>query len=1078
MKRLPAFAVNNPVLVHLATLLVVVGGVSAYRALPREAFQNTSVDMVQIRTVYRGASPEEVEKLITIPLEDEVAEVDRIVSIQSFSQEGISSIIVEFEVGVKDMYRRVQEIQAQVDQVRTLPADAEMPEVIELEVRFPLVTVALGGGASERQLQDAAEILEAEFSTIPGVDEIEVAGVRDREIWVEVDPGRLEAYGLTLADVRNAVRAKNRNVVGGKFTVGEREFLVRTMGEVEAIRDLGEVVVRSTPDGGQVVLRDVATIADTFEEALTLGRVDGHRAVTLTVNKAPGGDTIDIVTAVRAVVAQFEPGFPPGLTVDLYGDEAKFVARRFLTMEHNSIVGFALVIAILYLFIGFRAALMTALGIPIAFLGAIVLMHAFGLTFNLLSIFGLVMVLGMIVDDAIIVCENVYRHMEDGEAPARAAVRGTQEVMVPVAASVITTIAAFLPLLVFSGVMGKFFSVIPKVVIFALMASLIECFTVLPSHLAEFARPQPGRRSRRDAPWFRLLEGTYTGLLRNAVRFRYATLLCFMLGTAGLMIWAQRSHALRFQLFPQEDIAWFDVRLELPVGLPLDRTENALAAAEAVTNAHTTPGEVEIHYGTVGLAPAESQRGVDRGSHLGFLRIDLTDWDDGLRDRTGDAILADLRAQLATLVEPESISFQRETHGPPVGRPIQVRIRGRDHAMLQMIAGEIMEHLRGMDGVVDVKAEMTLGKEEIRVHVDEARAALYGLNVAAVADVVRTAIDGGVAGTWFDHGEELDVVVKYQAAYQVGLDDIEDMKIPAPTGALVPFKSVASLERTRGVSTVNRYARERVLRVFANVVKDRKDVTSKSVTEALAAEFADYAQRWPGYALAFGGEYEKTNESLIDLQRQFGMAILLIYVILGATFRSFVQPLVVMFTVPFAFVGVVYGLIISNQALGMMSFIGVIALAGIVVNDSIVLVTYINRRRVAGAPAVEAVVEGGRIRMRPIILTSVTTIFGLLPLAGQWFGHEPLLTSMAIAIVWGLTFSTLLTLIVIPAVYLIVDDAERLATQLPQRLRRRWQHGRAVATNGQPQDQGNGAPGAVLGDDSRESVVTSSTERD
>ncbi len=1026
MKWIPAFAVRNPVIVHMGTLLVVVAGILAYRALPREEFQNMPLDAVLIRTVYPGASADEVEKLITIPLEDEIADVDLIKEMQSSSQESMSVIFVRFEVGVKDMYRRVQEIQTEVDKVRNLPEGAETPEVIEMEVPFPLVTIALGGGASELELKYAAEDLEAALTDIPGVEDLQIAGVRDREIWVQVDPERMEALALTLPEVRNAIRAKNRNVAGGKLTVGDREFLVRTMGEAAAASDLARVVVRSTVDGGQILLGDVATITDTFEEAYTLGRVNGHRAITLTVNKAPGGDTIAIVEQVRQVVARLAPGFPPSITVDLLGDSSIFVARRFVAMRNNGIVGFLFVFAVLYVFIGFRAALLTAISIPIAFLGAIFFMHVFGLTFNLLAIFGLVMVLGMIVDDAIIVCENVYRHMEDGESPLYAAVHGTQEVMGPVTASVLTTIAAFFPLLVFTGTIGKFFSVIPKVVIFALTASLIECFFALPSHLADFARPQPGRRSRRDSAWYQRLLAGYSGLLDHALRHRYATILMFVAGAAGLVGWASATNALRFQLFPTEDINWFDVRIELPVGSALGETERVMERAERITEAATTENELEIHYATVGFARDETGHRGTRATHLSFLRVDLTDRDTNLRDRTGDEILTDLRERFRALVAPTAIAFARESHGPPVGKPVQVRIRGKDFAMLLAIAGELEGYLATMDGVVDIKNDYTLGKEEIRVHVDEDRAALYGIDVATVATVVRTAVEGAVSSTWFDRGEDIDVVVKYQEGFRRSLEHIEALQIPTGTGALVPFKNVARIDRVRGIANISRYDRVRVVHVLADLEKGRKDVTSEVVNEQLAAQFADHTSRWPGYSLDFGGEYQETNESLRDLQRQFLLAILLIYLILGATFRSFIQPLVVLFTVPFAFIGVLYGLILSDEPLGMMSFIGIIALAGIVVNDSIVLVTYINRARERGVDRLQAVMDGGRTRMRAIILTSVTTIFGLLPLAAEWFGRDPLLTAMAVAIVWGLTFSTVLTLIVIPAVYLIVDDLTRV----------------------------------------------------
>lgn len=1010
------FSVKQPVLVNLLVILFLVAGIFTYSYMTKEKFPDVSLGEVWVYTEYPGVSPEDIEKLITIPIEDELVSIEGIDDIRSVSMEGFSQIEIDFESDVTDFPRKVQEVQNKVNRVEDLPEDAETPEVEEESWTTTVAIVSLSGAVPEVILKDLSEDLEDDILNIPGVDTVDVMGRRDREIWVEVDQGRLESYNLSLADVILSLHNKNLDIPAGTLGPGRKEFLVRTMGEAETFDQLERVILRSTSKGGHVYLRDVADVSDTFEEATRWGRLNGERSISLMVQKSATGDTVRIVDAIKALMERYkENRLSHGVSLTLTNDAAIDVWKNLNSLYQNGAVGLVLVLIVLFVFVGLRPAILTAIGLPVAIAMSILLMQYFHITINMLSLFGLILVLGIIVDDAIIICENSWRHIEEGMNPREAAIVGTKEVTWPVIAAVTTTIAAFMPLMLMTGTLGKFMKIIPETVTFALVASLVEALFILPSHIADYAKPGSMRtRDLQPRKWQTKLTNGYLRLLNFSLDWRYLAVLMVIIIAAGCILFAYLF--MPFVLFPARDVEEFGVTIKMPVGTKLEETERVVAQLEDVA-LQFPPNEIAAVIGRVGAGQLANYD-FQNGSHVGQIVLDLTDSFE--RDRTGLEIVNEFRSKITDIAGPTEVSFVEWREGPPVEPAIELRIRGDNLEVLQQITDDVKDYLATLDGVKDISDNFEPGKAEARIIIDEDKAYLMGLDLATIGRAIRYAIDGGIATAIHDEGDEIDVRVKLNEESSSHLEDIEEMQIRNHSGELVPFKNFGRIDVKPGYTNIIRYERKRAITVSANV--DEDVITPVEVNRLIRDRYKNFNEDYPGYIIDFSGEYEETQEQLIALAEAFGITILLIYVILGALFRSFVQPLVVMVAVPFSFIGVVLGFYCMREPLGLMAIIGTIGLAGIVVNDSLILVDFINKGREEGIERREAIVRAGALRLRPVILTSVTTIFGLLPLAFGLFGLSPFLTPVAVAIVWGLTFATLLTLLLVPSIYAIVDD--------------------------------------------------------
>ncbi len=1009
------FSVKQPVLVNLVFIGILIVGISTFFSMPAEMLPNVNMDEAVVVVIYPGVSPEEMETLVTKPLEDEIETVEDVEHVESRSGESRAVIDVRFKPGLSDddFDKRILDLRAAVDAARTeLPDDAETPEVIPIKLGevIPIMSVSIGGDVSDTVLREVAEDLREEILDIDHVKSIDVVGTREREIWVELDADRLAAYDLPIASVVASLAARNLNVPAGTIDLGSSEYIVRTLGEFEALEDIENHVIASDPFGRQIRIRDVGVVRDTVEERLTLARLNGERSVTLWVMKEREGSVVRVAEEARSVIGAFDAALTEPVSFEIRNDTSLEVRDTLDVLKRNALFGIVLITFILFVFIGLRNAMLTVIGIPFSFFCAFILMDAAGITINTISLFSLVLVLGMLVDDAIIVIENIYRHMEQGMPARQAAILGTKEVQAPVTAAVLTTVAAFLPLLLMTGMWGKFMSVIPKTVTFALLASLLEALFILPSHMSDFGRVEPRRNSRH--PTFAALTRRYERVLRRVLRRRYLA----MLGIIVMAIIAAGLVAtLDIVIFEEEDVSQIEVRAQARVGTRIEETDEIARAIEELIFA-LPEEEIEAVVTRVGFM-IRNHRG-ELASHNMQFNVDLVDAGD--RERNDVQIMDALREQILEVPGLIFLSLSRPQQGPPSGRPVEVHVTGEDPKTLEQIADMVKAKLAEYEGVVEIDDDMRAGKSELRVAIDQDKASLYGLTVADISVAVRSGFEGVEATKYRGAGDdEIAVIVRLEERDRSDLEDLKNLQLKTPTGATVPLGNVVDIVVAPGPAELYRRDGDRIITVEADL---SEGVTSTAVNQMLERDFADLPRMYPGHRLDFGGEYQETQESFASLLLAFGVAILLIYLILGTEFQSFVQPLIIMFTVPFAFIGVVLGLVIMRYPFTLNAGVAIVALAGVVVNDSIVLVDFIKRARARGVSRWESVVQGGCMRLRPILLTSITTILGVLPLAMGWGGISVTWGPMAASLAWGLGFATILTLFIIPSLFSIVDD--------------------------------------------------------
>lgn len=1020
------FSINNRVPVNLLLIVMVSGGIIGYASMPREVFPVVSINRVAVSTVYSGVSPEEIEKNITIPIERAIKGIKGIEHLESTSLEGSSLIEAELEPG-RDMKRAAEDIRSRIERIETLPEEADDPVVIEIEFEAPVVMVGVSGPVREATLREVADELEDRIEQIDGVGSVTLSGYRDREIWIEVDPNRMYPLGIGIREVIQALKSRNLDLAGGRLKGKKEELLLRTVGEFRDIPEANRMVVRENPAGRHITLRDIGSARLTYEEEEDYGRINKERSITLNVTKSADGDAISIMNAVEAARDQLRQDLPADVEISLTQNSAVWIQSRLRTLYVNGTIGFTLVCLTLFTFLNWRMALWTALGIPASFLGALFLMPLLGQSVNMLSLFALIVVLGLVVDDAIIVTENVYRYVSMGYAPIKAAIIGTEQVVMPVIATVATTIAAFIPMLMMTGILGKFMRVIPIVVSLVLVMSLVEALLILPSHLADFSHPPPKRsgRSDRDGIWFIRLRRLYQKALVVSLRRRYRLVAGVVALTAVLV--ATAYHGGKFVLFDVKDIPGFVVMLETPTGTKLEETSKRVAEIEQRV-ATLRAEDINATVSLIGRQLDPETNRIKHGSHLGQVIIELADFDAPDR-RNGYEVLAEMREKIVGITGLKSLKVEAIQGGPPVGAAIEMKIRGEDLDQLQKISDEVLDFLEGIPGVLDIRDDYSRGKKEIQFQVDPERAALYGLDTAAVAAAVRASFHGEAVTRIRRDDETIDIVVKFAEPYRNNPRTLEQLKVASPTGVLVPIKSVAVPMLYEGVNAINRKDHRRTITVLSDV--DTDIVTSREVVKKIESEFGDLGLRYPGYDFHFGGETEEQRKSMRSLLKAFTITALIIYTILGGLFKSFLQPIIVMFAVPFGIIGVIIGHFVMGQSLSLLSLIGVVALSGIVVNDSLLLVDFINTAREGGARRWRSIVVSGRVRMRPILLTTLTTVLGLATLSFQTKGQAGYLAPMAISIVWGLLFATGLTLFLVPALFAIGDDL--LIT-----MKRRW----------------------------------------
>lgn len=1025
------FSIRHRRLVNVCSFFLILAGVYALHRMPLEVFPNIPLDVVVVRADYPGAGAEQVERLIVEPIERELRTVDDIDEMASVATEGFGLTILEIDPNAAEKERVVDAIQGAIDRVPDLPRDLpDRPLVRDLKTRNnPIIEVALSEAVDsenlpEERLQELAKTLELQLLELPDVAAVTRRGWRERQIWVEVDPAQMSRYAISLADISAQLQRQNVMIPGGSTMAAAPaadELLLRTSGEFHTPAEVEAVVLRANDQGMPVTVRDLALVHWDFAEAGTLQRVNGARTIILVVVKKAGGNAIRLVDSVRQTTAAFAQGAPPNLQINYVNDLSFFIRRRLKVLAWNGGIGLFLVVLCILYFLSFRTALGAAFGIPVAALAALAAMGAAGASINLITVFGMIMVVGMLVDEDLVIAENIHRYLEQHDNPTHAVVHGTREIMRSVIATVLTTIAAFLPLLFLTGIIGKFIRWIPLVVIITLCCSLIEALWILPSHL--YSLHMKGRTravaTTREWRWFNAMRDGYLALLDRALRLRYATTACIGLGVIASIIVAVK--CIPFSLFPPRGLEIFFIRAEAPIGTPLAETERRYLPLEHVI-AQLPPEELQ-HYATqIGIAQNDPEDPhTNRGSHVGQVIVYLTP--PNRRHRTLEEIVAALRPKLTAIPGLHQVTIDKLRPGPPVGKPLAIKVRGPDLDRLEDLAGQITAFLTAFPGAVDVRDDFERGKVEAAIAADPVTAARAGLTVAAVGRAIRAAYEGEVATTIRGVSEDHDVVVRLPPALRQDLDTLEALPIPNAAGRLIRLGAVATRTERPGAMTIKRLDGERAIMVTADV--ETAVTTPLRVEKALAPLVTTLRAENPQYTFTYGGEIERTGESLRSLQLALGLAGILILAILVATLDSYGDALIVLSTIPLGLVGVTIGFLLVGFPFSFMALLGMVGLTGVVVDSAILLIDFTRRRQRTGLPVRQALCESAAVRFRPIVLVTTTTVFGIIPSAIGLGGTDPFIQPMALALNWGLIFSTLFNLFWVPCCVLIVDDVKR-----------------------------------------------------
>ena len=1009
---------------NLLMVLMILGGVIAAFRLNTQFFPDFGIDVVSVRVPWPGAGADDVEAKIVAAIEPAVRFLDDVRTVTSFASEGLATIVVEFHSG-SDMQAALADVDSAVAGVTTLPVDVETPKVSRT-VRYDGISrIVISGPYSEAALKAVIKRMRDDLLA-RGIDKITVFGTRDEEIWVEIRPDTLRRLDLTLSEIAERIARNSLDLPSGEIT-GAVEKQIRSIGLATDAAGIGEIEVKALPGGQRVLLRDLAEVSENFDKKGKLGLRSGHKAVELFVQRATSTDALKAARVVNDYLAEIEAIMPPDLTLDHFDVQASLIRDRIELLLRNGLGGLALVLIVLFVFLSARVAFWIAVGIPVAMLANLGVMLASGQSINMVSLFAMIMALGIIVDDAIVVGEHAAACRDRGMAAQPAAEAGALRMLAPVTAASLTTIAAFLPLLVISDIIGQIIAAIPFVVVSVLVASLIECFLVLPGHLrGALVRQGTGRsRFRRwfDGGFERLRDGPFRRLVAVVVAWRYLTLA----GAAAVLVLSVGLVAggrLEFVFFPSPEAETINANVLFAPGTPRERTREMvleLDRALAATDRGLTgkPRKlVVMSFGRIGVSQSKRFSRLS-GDHYGGIQVELAPSDH--RAVRTPAFIEAWRREIRPLPGVERVSLRPRAGGPP-GRELDIRLSGADTGRLKRAALEVGTLLTRFTGVSDIEDDLPYGKQEVILELTPHGHAL-GFTTEQVGRQVRDAFEGAIAKRFARGDEEVTVRVLHPAGESSGAD-LRALYLTSPSGAEVPLSDVVSIRESAGFERIRRENGVKEVAVTAEI--DETLTNAGKVIEVLAkGELPAIADRH-GVAFRFAGKAEEQANTLADMKVGALIGLAAIYIILAWVFASYGRPLVVMSIIPFGLIGAILGHILLGYTLTILSLVALLGLSGILVNDSIILVSTVDERHRAGEPILEAIVNGAADRLRAVLLTSLTTIFGLTPLLFERSLQAQFLIPMAVTMVFGLMAASILVLVVVPALIAIQEDLGRL----------------------------------------------------
>jgi multidrug efflux pump subunit AcrB len=1026
---------RNAVAANLLMVVIIGMGLWALaERVPLEVFPEFERDAVTISMTYRGATPAEVEESLVVRIEEAIADLEGIKEITSNANEGTARVRVELNKG-EDPRALLDDIKTRVDAVSTFPDEAERPVYGLAVFRREVISVVVSGDLPEGPLRSLGERVRDDLAALPDVSLVELTAVRQPEIGVEVSERTLDRYGLTFDQVVQAVRRSSVDLPAGSVRTAGGEILLRTKGQAYTGDDFSRIVVRTRSDGTRLTLADVADIRDGFEEEPLDSTFNGRPAVIIEVYRTGDQSALDVGRAVKQYVAAEKASMPPGVTVDYWRDRSRIVKLRLETLINSAWQGGLLIFLLLAMFLRFSVALWVCVGIPISFMGALALMPEMGVTINIISLFAFILVLGIVVDDAIVTGENIYSHLKRAEESAHAVIKGAQEVAVPVTFGLLTTVAAFMPLLFMEGRRGPIFAQIPMIVIPVLLFSWVESKLILPAHMRHV---RVGRDRSRMSALSRFqrkvadgLESAifryYRPLLHRCLERRYLTLALFIAGSFVIVSFFV-SGRYGFTFFPRVQSETARATLVMQAGTAAEVTgrhvDDMAAAARRLQARYMQPDGTSVVRNILvshGWSGGPGPPGSGGDSEVGQVSLELVPPEERSLDVTTTEIVGAWRKGIGGIPGAQELNFRAE-----IGRggdPVDVQLSGQDFQVLAGLAAKVRARLAEYPGVFDIKDTFENGKPEIKLAV-RPEAELLDLSATDLGRQVRQAFFGAEAQRIQRGRDDVRVMVRYPEAERRTLGSLDTMRIRTPDGAEVPFSSVARVEMGQGFSTIRRVDRQRTVNVTADIDKERVD------TRAIVADLRRFLdaelQGRPGVRYTFEGELREQAESFGSLSAGTLFALFSIYALLAIPFRSYLQPIVVMLVIPFSVVGALLGHMVMGMNLSLMSLMGILALSGVVVNDSLVLVDWINRRRREGVELDEAVRTAGVSRFRPILLTSLTTFAGLFPLIMEKSTQAQFLIPMAVSLGFGILYATFLTLLLVPVGYRILEDARGL----------------------------------------------------
>lgn len=1004
------YFLKKKTLVHVLTILIVFGGLYSMFHIKRSTYPDVEFDIMMIQTTYPGASAEDVEINVTKKIEDEIKEVRDVEKYLSNSIENFSVVYVWIDQEADDRDQVKDDIRRAVDQVTDLPKEVtEKPKVEELKSsNVAVLEVAISGTAEEFVLRKFAKDVEDDIKEINGVGSVEKVGYRDREARIYVDLKKLDDYYLSIDEVMLAIQNRNVRDSGGTLESFTDEKKIVTFSEFGDVKDVEDVILRKTFQGKSVRLKDVARVIDGFEDFDVIQRAEMKNSINLLIRSQSNADIIDISQEIQSLLQRANKNKPEGVNINLVIDYSRYTESLLSIVLNNAVIGFLLVLIVLFVFLDRTTAFWTALGIPVSFLGALIFFPVFNIDINFISLITLVLVLGMLVDDAIVVAENISRHREMGKNPMQAAIEAVKEVVWPVTTTVTTTIVAFMSLYFMIGVSGKFVRQIPYVVILALGMSLFESLFMLPSHVT-YSKFHPAKNLK----WFDKLKEKYGMFISWVVGHRAKTLVGFI----GFLIlsFGVFFGLMRVELFPYDDVDVFYVVAEMPEGTSLEQTADKMKEVEELVD--TLPRSAMQNYTTIVGHHDRDVYGVTAGlkSNWALVTVVLKPARD--RDFSSEDLIQKVEKGLLKIEGFKRLETDKFNDGPPVGKPITMTFVSNDNQVRRQFADDLMTYLKSIPGTKSLEMDEILGKKELRLKPDYEKMAELQINSAQLARTIRAAFNGLVVTDITKGGEDIEFRVQLAEEQRTHLETLQELTVLNGQGKLIPIGEFTDLEEGRGYQSIRHYNGRRSITITGDV--DNTIITGQEVNDKIYDQFEEKVKAVPGLRMIVGGEEKATQESMLSFAVALVISLIIIYFLLTLLFDSFMQPLIIVSVVPFGLAGVIWTFFVNNMPLSFLGIIGTLGLLGVMVNDSLVMVSHLKDLKVKHGKefSLDHLKQGCLDRLRPVILTTVTTVVGLIPTILGVGGYEPFVVPLVLSLAGGLVFATPITLVLVPTLY-------------------------------------------------------------